>query len=331
LPIIDILVDNAASHALLSMVDCFSGYNLITMHEDDRLKTTFITPWGTFCYTVMPFGLKNAGAPYQRAVRTIFHDMIHLDVDDIIVKSRDREGHTANLRRFFDRLWQFNMRLNPAKCTFGVTAGKLLGVMITQRGIEIDPSKIKAISEMPTPKTEKEIRGFLGRVQYISRFISRLAMVCEPIFKLLKKNFDKKWNDQCQEAFDKIKEYLQNPPVLSAPIPAAPMRLYLTVTETALGAMLAQVHDDDPGERPIYYVSRKLNDEIHCFREVLRQDEDFSLPLFASSFPLGIEPSIGVRGEKGEQTATLPFQLDEKNTKENARFFDKSRRRPIAH
>ncbi|XP_056688956.1 uncharacterized mitochondrial protein AtMg00860-like [Spinacia oleracea] len=131
------------------------------------------------------------------------------------------------------------MRLNLQKCTFGVTSGKLLGYVVSTRGIEIDPSKIKSITEMPPPKSEKQIQGFLGKLQYISRFISKLTMACEPIFKKLKKEDKAEWDEQCQKAFDKIKEYLSNPPVLSPPRSGIPLRLYLTVTDTAAGAMLS--------------------------------------------------------------------------------------------
>ena len=157
LPHIDELVDFTAGHALHSFMDGFSGYNQIVMAPEDREKTAFTTPWGTYCYRVMPFGLKNAGATYQRAATTILHDMIHKEVevyvDDMIVKSKDREGHYTALQKFFQRIREFRLRLNPQKCTFGVTAGKMLGFLITQRGIEIDPSKIKAILEIPPPRT----------------------------------------------------------------------------------------------------------------------------------------------------------------------------------
>ena len=119
----------------------------------------------------------------------MLHDMIHKEIevyeDDMIVKLKDRPGHILALETFFTRIRQFRMRLNPKKCTFGVTAGKLLGFMITQRGIEVDPTKIKAILEMQPPKLEKEVRSFLGKIQYISRFISKLTTMCEPLFKLL--------------------------------------------------------------------------------------------------------------------------------------------------
>ncbi|RVW50089.1 Retrovirus-related Pol polyprotein from transposon 412 [Vitis vinifera] len=131
------------------------------------------------------------------------------------------------LERFFERIRKFRLRLNPKKYTFGVTSGKLLGHMVSERGIEVDPDKIKAILDMPAPKTEKEIRGFLGRLQYISRFIARLTDICEPIFRLLRKNQPTVWNDDCQLAFEKIKEYLLSPPVLVPPTPGRPLLLYL--------------------------------------------------------------------------------------------------------
>ena len=113
------------------------------------------------------------------------------------MKSKDREGHIFNLRKFFERIKEYRLRLNPQKCTFGVTVGKLLGFLVNDRGIEVDSSKIKAILEMPTPKSEKEIRGFLSQLQYISRFIAKLTSTCEPIFKLLRKNEPHAWNDEC--------------------------------------------------------------------------------------------------------------------------------------
>ena len=118
--------------------------------------------------------------------------------------------------------------MNPKKCTFGVTSGKLLGFIVSQSGIEVDPEKIKAIVQMKPPRTEKEIQGFLGRIQYISRFIAPLTMTCEPIFRLLKKEVPTVWNEQCQEAFEKIKNYLMKPPILVPPVPEKPLLLYLT-------------------------------------------------------------------------------------------------------
>ncbi|PKI53602.1 hypothetical protein CRG98_026005 [Punica granatum] len=123
LPHIDVLVDNTARHTQFSFMDSFSGYNQIQMAEEDKVKTTFITMWGTFCYKVMPFGLKNAGATYQRAMVTLFHDMMHKEievyVDDMIAKSKEGEDHLVNLKRLFDRLKKYKLRLNAAKWSEG--------------------------------------------------------------------------------------------------------------------------------------------------------------------------------------------------------------------
>src|SRR3954469_18136552 len=189
LPHIDVLVDNTAQYSVFSFMDGFSGYNQIKMAPEDMTKTTFTTPWGMYCYKVMPFGLKNVGATYQRAMVTLFHDMIHKEievyVDDMIAKSQTEEEHLVYLEKLFARLRKFRLRLNPNKCTFGVRSGKLLGFIVSQRGIEVDPDKVRAIQNMPAPKNEKEVRGFLGRLNYIARFISHLTDTCEPIFKLL--------------------------------------------------------------------------------------------------------------------------------------------------
>uniref|UniRef100_A0A2N9HSV2 Uncharacterized protein n=1 Tax=Fagus sylvatica TaxID=28930 RepID=A0A2N9HSV2_FAGSY len=192
LPHIDTLVDNTATNVVFSFMDGFSGYNQIKMAEEDKSKTAFVTHWGTFVYDVMPFGLKNAGATYQRAMVTLFHDMIHHEievyVDDMIAKSRTAQDHLTDLRKLFQRLKKYQLRLNPNKCAFGVTSGKLLGFIVSGRGIEIDPAKVQAIRSMPAPRTEKEIRSFLGRINYIARFIAQLTATCEPLFKLLRKD-----------------------------------------------------------------------------------------------------------------------------------------------
>ncbi|RVW74431.1 Transposon Ty3-G Gag-Pol polyprotein [Vitis vinifera] len=165
LPHIDLLVDSIASHLMLSFMDGFFEYNQILMALEDMEKTTFIIECSTYCCRVMLFGLKNAGATYQRAATTLFHDMMHNDVEayvnDMIVKSLDKTYHLATLKKFFERIWKFRLRVNPKKCTFGVTFGKLLRHMVSERGIKVDLNKIKAILGMPVSRTEKEIRGFL--------------------------------------------------------------------------------------------------------------------------------------------------------------------------
>ena len=114
-------------------------------------------------------------------------------------------------------------------------------------------------------RTEKEIRGFLGRIQYISRFIAQLTMTCEPIFRLLKKEVPTIWNEQCQEYFEKIKNYLMKPPILVPPVPKKPLLLYLTTTDTAMTALLAQYLEETRKENAIYYIYKKMLPTRSCY------------------------------------------------------------------
>ena len=155
LPRIDQLVDSTAGHKLLSFMDAFSGYNQIRMKEVDQQKTSFVTSQGLFCYKVMPFGLKNVGATYQRLVNHMFRPQIgrnvEVYVDDILVKSQDEGRHLDDLQETFDTLRQYHMKLNPSKCAFGVSSGTFLGFMVSHRGIEANSDKIQAILDMKSP------------------------------------------------------------------------------------------------------------------------------------------------------------------------------------
>ena len=148
LPRIDTLVDVAAGSEMLSMLDCFSGYHQIFMKKSDEEKTSFTTPFGTYCYVRMPEGLRNAGCTFNRTVAAVLDTQldrnISAHVDDVVVRSKKREEHIADLREIFTNLRKHGLKLNPEKCVFGVKRGKLLGCMITERGIEANPVKIEA-------------------------------------------------------------------------------------------------------------------------------------------------------------------------------------------
>ena len=166
LPRIDQLVDSTAGHQLLCFMDVFSGYNQIKMDEADQEKTSFVTSQGLFCYEVMPFGLKNAGATYQRLINHMFRPQIgrnvEVYVDDMLVKSLDEGKHLDDLQETFNTLRRYNMKLNPSKCAFGVASGKFLGFMVSYRGIEANPEKIRAILDMKPPQNIKEVQSLTG-------------------------------------------------------------------------------------------------------------------------------------------------------------------------
>uniref|UniRef100_A0A2N9IMK3 Uncharacterized protein n=1 Tax=Fagus sylvatica TaxID=28930 RepID=A0A2N9IMK3_FAGSY len=256
LPRIDQLVDSTAGHRLLTFMDAFSGYNQIMMDESDQEKTSFITSKGLFCYRVMPFGLKNAGATYQRLMNKMFHHQIgrnmEVYVDDMLVKTKDDMKHLEDLKETFETLRQYRMKLNPSKCVFGVSSGKFLGFMVSQRGIEANPDKIKAVLEMTPPRSTKEVQSLTGRVAALNRFVSRATDKCLPFFKTLRKAFV--WTDECQQSFEELKRYLTSPPLLSPSQQGETLSLYLAVSPTAVSSAL--IREDGGTQLPVYYTSR---------------------------------------------------------------------------
>jgi ribonuclease HI len=263
LPNMDLLIDSAAGHAMFSFMDGFSGYNQIFMYPKDAEKTAFRTPIGNFYYTVMPFGLKNAGATYQRTMTAMFHDMMHCEiedyVDDIVVKSKTRGDHFGILKKVFERCRLYKLKMNPLKCAFGVSAGKFLGFLVHQRGIDVDPARASAIATMKPPTTHKELKSFLGKLSYIRRFIPGLAAVTSTFAPLLKKGASFHWSTECQKAFEKVQNIMTKLSTVCAPISGKPLRLYLASNSQAIGALIAQ-ESDNGVEQPIYYVSRTLKD-----------------------------------------------------------------------
>nr|KYP59974.1 Retrovirus-related Pol polyprotein from transposon 17.6 [Cajanus cajan] len=186
LPNIDCLVDNASGYELLSFMDAYSRYNQIRMHPADEDKTTFIADQATYCYKVMPFGLKNAGATYQRLMNKVLADQLGRNVeayvDDMVVKSSSVSRHFSDLQESFDTLARYQLKLNPAKCSFSVQAGKFLGFLLTHRGIEANPDKCSTIIGMRSPTTVKEVQQLAGRMASLSRFLSKGADKSLPLF-----------------------------------------------------------------------------------------------------------------------------------------------------
>ena len=156
------------------------------MKEKDQEKTSFVTSQGIFCYKVMPFELKNAGATYQRLMNKMFtHQLgrnVQVYVDDMLVKSVRENDHLSDLQETFNTLRLYNMKLNLSKCVFGVTAGKFLGFMVSQRGIEVNPEKVRAILKLEPPRTVKAVQSLNGKVAALNRFVSKVTDKCLPFF-----------------------------------------------------------------------------------------------------------------------------------------------------
>ncbi|XP_057517953.1 uncharacterized protein LOC130798872 [Amaranthus tricolor] len=240
LPKIDRLVDSTAGHALLSFMDANAGYHQIQLAPEDQTHTAFITSMGVYCYKVMPFGLKNAGATYQRM-------------------------HAADLRETFNTLRKHQMKLNPDKCVFGVTGGKCLGFLVDERGIEANPDKIQAIQNMRSPTSVKEVQKLTGCIAALGRFLSKSADKCLPFFKTIKQQkFE--WTAEAEKSFRQLKEHLSALPKLVSPINGEKLVLYVSVSEYSLSGVL--VAEREKKQLPIYYVSHAFHGSEGNYCEV---------------------------------------------------------------
>jgi hypothetical protein len=190
LPRMDQVIDSTAGCDLLCFLDCYSGYLQIAIKEEDQEKTAFITLFGAYCYTTISFGLKNAGATYQRAIQACFKKQLNKNVeacvDDVVVKTRNFDMLITDLEETFASLREYRWKLNLNKCVFGVPSGKLLGFIISHRGIEANPEKISAITNMKDPTCIEDVQKLTRCMAALNRFISKLGECGLPFFKLLK-------------------------------------------------------------------------------------------------------------------------------------------------
>ncbi|XP_070011015.1 uncharacterized protein [Nicotiana sylvestris] len=204
-------------------------------------------------------GLSRSIVAHKLPIDPMCPPEIEVYVDDVIIKSKKATKHIEDLRRFFNTLWRYYLKLKPAKCAFGVPAGKFLGFIVSRQRIELDPSKVKAIQELPPPKNKKDVMSFLGRLNYISQFIAQSTVIGEPIFRMLKNDASTKWTDDCQKAFDRIKEYLSTPSVLVPHEPGRPLLLYLAVLDGAFGYILGK-HDETRRKEQVIIISIRRED-----------------------------------------------------------------------
>ena len=186
LPRIDQLVDLASGHERMSFLDAFQGYHQIPMILSDQEKTAFITPKGIYCYRVMPFGLKNAEATYQRMVTIMFGHLIEKNVevyiDGMLIKSLGKVNHIGDLREVLGILRSNKLRLNASKCVFEVSLGKFLGHMVSYNGVEANPDQISALLNLEPPKDAKQVQRLIGMIAALGRFISQSVEKCRPFF-----------------------------------------------------------------------------------------------------------------------------------------------------
>ncbi|CAN6695169.1 unnamed protein product [Malus baccata var. baccata] len=252
LPFLDQMLERLAGYQLYCFLDGYSGYNQIMIAPEDQEKTTFTCPFGTFAYSRMPFGLCNAPATFQRCM------IIEIFMDDFSVFGNSFDHCLNNLTLILKRCVETNLVLNWEKCHFMVKQGIVLGHIISEKGIEVDKSKVDLVRHLPSPTSVREVRSFLGHAGFYRRFIKDFSKIAQPLCRLLQKEVVFEFDEACSTAFKHLKEALTSAPIITPPDWSLPFELMCDASDYAIGAVLEQRKNKQP--HVIYYASRTLND-----------------------------------------------------------------------
>ena len=261
LPRIDDTLDSLARQQYFTTLDLAFGYWQVGMDGQSQEKTAFITHSGLYEFRVMPFGLCNAPATFQRLMEVVLQGLVHKSclvyLDDILVIGRTFTEHLNNLVKVFSRLRQAGLHLKPSKCCLARTEVEYLGRVVSQGGVAADPKKVEAVQAYPVPTNRKSLRSFLGLASYYRRFIPNFSSVARPLHILTQKNVQFNWTMECQKAFDTLKKLLTQAALLAYPDFTQPFMLETDASVEGLGAVLAQ-QKPDLSVHPIAYASRTL-------------------------------------------------------------------------
>ncbi|CAM8907397.1 unnamed protein product [Rhodiola kirilowii] len=261
IPFIDQMLERLAGHDYFCFLDGYSGFYQIPILPNDQGKTTFTCPYGTFAFRRMPFGLCNAPGTFQRCMMSIFSDYIEkcieVFMDDFSIHGSSFDDCLANLSNVLARCIETNLVLNWEKCHFMVQEGIVLGHLVSKRGVEVDKAKIQIIEQLPPPKNQKGIRSFLGHAGFYRRFIKDFSKIARPLTHLLCNDVEFNFDEECLEAFDKLKKNLVSAPIVQPPNWDLPFELMCDASDYAIGAVLGQRIEKKL--HVIYYVSKVLD------------------------------------------------------------------------
>lgn len=262
LPLIGDVIDQIRGSTVFTKLDLRGAYNLVRIAEGDEWKTAFRTPFGQYEYLVMPFGLCNAPGSFQLFINHVFHDLLDKYVavylDDILVYSKDLEHHTRHVQEVLRRLREYKLFAKLSKCQFHSNEVEFLGFVLNKNGIKMDPKKVEAVQDWPTPTNLKETQSFVGFANFYRRFIRNFSVIAKSLHDLTKKGTPFQWGPKQQDAFDSLKRAMTTAPVLSHYDPKLPLLLETDASDYALGAILSHTYPDGT-TRPIAYASRKMD------------------------------------------------------------------------
>jgi len=273
LPRIDDILDQLGHSRYFSTLDLASGYHQVCVSKKDREKTAFSTMQGHFEFSRMPFGLKGAPATFQRLMNIVLSGLQGLKcfvyLDDIVIYGKNLEDHNNKLQAVFHRLREHNLKLQPEKCHFLKKEVVYLGHKCSSKGALPDPEKTKCVQTFPRPRTIRQVQSFLGLTNYYRKFIPNFSNIAEPINKILRKDAKFKWTEECEKAFNKLKEALITPPLLIYPDFSKPFKLTTDASGEAIGAVLSQ--GELGNDNPIAYASRSLNKAERKYSTIERE------------------------------------------------------------
>ena len=260
LPRMDDCIDIVGSAKFVSKFDLLKGYWQVPLSKRAQEISSFVTPSGLYSYTVMPFGLKNAPATFQRLMNMVIAGLEGCAVylDDLVVFSDTWHSHVQRIKALFQRLSEAQLTVNLAKCEFARATVTYLGRVVGQGKIAPVQAKVEAVSKFPQPTTKKELQRFLGLVGYYRSFCKNFSSVVFPLTELLKGNVKFVWSVDCQQAFENVKALLCTCPVLAAPCFDAPFQIQVDASQVGAGAVLLQ-EGEEGVLRPVCFFSRKFN------------------------------------------------------------------------
>ena len=262
LPHIDDTLDTLCGSKWFSTLDLLSGYWQVEMSPEDRHKTAFCTPQGLFEFKVMPFGLCNAPATFQRLMDLVLAGLqwskCLVYLDDVILLGTTFGEHLDNIRAVFDRIQQGGLKLRADKCCFLQRNVKYLGHLVGVDGLQVDPDKVGKVASWPVPQSAQQVQQFLGFANYYRRFIQGFAEVAKPLHRLTEHAVNFSWTAECQEAFENLRSRLTRAPILAFPDYTLPFVLDTDASDLWIGAVLSQVSSLGQ-EQVVAYGSRLLS------------------------------------------------------------------------
>ena len=320
-PRMDDCIDNIGQAKYVTKFDLLKGFWQIPLTDRAKEISAFVTPDGLYQYKVMPFGMKNSPATFQRLINMIITglDNCKAHIDDAIIYSEEWDQQIKTIREFFERLTKAKLTINLAKSEICHATLTFLGHVVGQGQVKPVEAKVKAISDFPVPPCKRQLMRFLGMAGYSRKFCDNFSVIAEPLTNLLSKRTKFIWTYDCQKAFDILKAILKNEPVLLAPNFAKEFKLAVDASDTGAGSVLMQ-EDSNGVDHPVSYFSKKFNKhqknystiEKECLSLILAL-QHFEVYLTSSSSPIRVfsdhNPLIFIHKMKNKNQRILRWSL----------------------